>query len=182
MSATDEPKPSRPGAPGLDFDLLYAEQRDSLYRTLRAITGEPAVAEELVQEAFIRAYRSRHRYDPAWKPGVWLHAIGVNLARSHLRRARLLRFLPLAGSEPAPPPDVRDSDLLAALAQIKPADRAAVVLSFVHGYTYEEIGRIVGAPAGTVASRINRARNQLRTLLAPEARSGWALRGDAEHA
>ena len=149
---------------------------------MRAITGEPAVAEELVQETFVRAYRNRLRYNPKWKPGVWLHTIGLNLARSHLRRARLFKFLPLLGTEPAQAPDVQDSDLLTALAQLRPADRAAVVLSFVHGYTYEEIGVIVHAPAGTVASRINRARAILRTLLAPEYRTGWSLGKETGHA
>lgn len=160
----------------LDFDAVYLEEHPRLHRTLRAVVGDPALAEELVQETFLRAFRSRDRYDSTWKPGVWLHSIALNLARSHLRRRRLISFLPLLDVHPAPAvADVRDLDLVQALAELPQADRAALVLNAVHGYTYEEIGRALGVPAGTVGSRINRAKRRLAERLGPAFRAAGEM-------
>lgn len=161
----------------MNFDEIYLEEHPRLHRTLRAVVGDSATAEELVQEAFLRAYRHRDRYDPRWKPGVWLHTIALNLARSHLRRRKLIAFLPLLDLHPASPDDIGDPDLVAALRELPAGDRAALVLNVIHGYTYEEIGRILGCPAGTVASRINRARRRLQRRLQPVYRPATEVGG-----
>jgi RNA polymerase sigma-70 factor, ECF subfamily len=160
-----------------NFDEIYLEEHPRLHRTLRAVVGDSATAEELVQEAFLRAYRHRDRYDPRWKPGVWLHAIALNLARSHLRRRKLISFLPLLDLHHAPEDSIGDPDLVAALGELPTGDRAALVLNVLHGYTYEEIGRILDVPAGTVGSRINRARRRLQRRLEPIYRAATEASG-----
>jgi len=128
------------------------------------------LAEELGQETFVRAYAARQRYDRSLAVHPWLHAIAVNLVRSHLRRARLLRFFPLLDSLADDRSGVgrHDLDLTNALRRLSPGDRSALVLHYVHGFDYSEVGKILNVPAGTVASRINRSRSRLRRLLEPD--------------
>src|SRR2546425_12995529 len=75
--------------PEIDFDLLYEEFRLRVYRTIRGIVLDGPAAEDLTQETFERAYKSRSHFRGGSSPGAWLHRIAVNGAISHLRRQRL---------------------------------------------------------------------------------------------
>ena len=79
---------SRPGNRD-DFDRLYRENYPRLLRTLYAITGDAAAAEDCVQEAFVKAWRAWPRFRPERAPEGWLHQIAVNTAISYRRRAKL---------------------------------------------------------------------------------------------
>ena len=158
-----------------DFDRLYEEHYQSLYRAIRGIVLDGAAAEDVTQEAFVKAYRARHRWRPEQAPRVWLHRIGVNTAISYARhrqvQGRLLDRLQLGRLASAPPdPTVgADDDLVAALRRLKPGHRATVVLHYYHGYPYAEIAEILGIPAGTVGSRISTALQQMRVhMSAPD--------------
>jgi RNA polymerase sigma-70 factor, ECF subfamily len=147
--------------PATQFKQLYDQEYLSVYRSIRAVVLDPAAAEDLTQETFVRAYRARHRYTPTAPPGAWLRRIGINLAISHLRRQKLARFLP---ARLYMAPDRRDYDRAEArdvvgkaMAVLSPKLRAAVVLHYYDGLTREEIAAVLGVPAGTVASRIAKA-------------------------
>src|ERR1700687_566794 len=147
--------------PATEFRQLYDQQYLSVYRSIRGVVLEPAAAEDLTQETFVRAYRARHRYTPTAPPGAWLRRIGINLAISHLRRQKLARFLP---ARLYMAPDRRDYDRAEArdvvgkaMTALSPKLRAAVVLHYYDGLTREEIAAVVVVPAGTVASRIAKA-------------------------
>jgi RNA polymerase sigma-70 factor, ECF subfamily len=147
--------------PATQFRELYDREYNSVYRSIRAVVLDPAAAEDLTQETFVRAYRARHRYRPTAPPGAWLRRIGVNLAISYLRRQKLARFLP---ARLYVAPDRREYDqaeardvVTKALAGLSPKLRAAVVLHYYEGLTREEIAATLGIPAGTVASRIAKA-------------------------
>jgi len=147
--------------PKTQFRQLYDQEYLSVYRSIRAVVLEPAAAEDLTQETFVRAYRARLRYTPPAPPGVWLRRIGINLAISYLRRRKLARFLP---ARLYMAPDRRDYDraeardvVEKAMARLSPKLRAAVVLHYYEGLTREEIAEVLGVPAGTVASRIAKA-------------------------
>jgi RNA polymerase sigma-70 factor (ECF subfamily) len=162
------------GSPDLDpatqFPLLYEREYGAVYRTVRAMVLDSAEAEDLTQEAFARAYRARDRYKPTAPPGAWLHRIAVNTAISHLRRRKLSRLLPLRLYQA---PDDREyarsearSVVDAALADLSPRLRAAVVLHYFHDYSRDEIAQILGIPSGTVASRIAKAMVLMRRSVA----------------
>lgn len=162
------------GSPDLDpatqFPLLYEREYAAVYRTVRAMVLDAQEAEDLTQEAFTRAYRARLRYRPTAPPGAWLHRIAVNTAISYLRRRRLNRLLPMRLYQA---PDDRDytrsearTVVEAALADLSPRLRAAVVLHYFHDYSREEIAMILGIPSGTVASRIAKAMAVMRGALA----------------
>jgi RNA polymerase sigma-70 factor (ECF subfamily) len=147
--------------PATEFRELYDQQYTSLYRSIRAVVLDGAAAEDLTQEAFVRAYRARHRYNPTAPPGAWLRRIGINLAISYLRRQKLARFLP---ARLYIAPDRREYDraearnvVTKALGTLSPKLRAAIVLHYYDGLTREEIASVLGVPAGTVASRIAKA-------------------------
>ena len=168
-----------------NFDRLYEEHYHSLYRAIRGIVLDGAAAEDLTQEAFVKAYRARHRWRPEQAPRVWLHRIGVNTAISYARnrqvQGRLFDKLQLGRLASAPPDPTAgaDDDLAAALRRLKPGHRATVVLHYYHGYPYAEIAQILGIPAGTVGSRISTALQQMRihmSALDKNSREGLPMR------
>ena len=156
--------------PASQFRELYEREYRSVYRTVRAMVFDPSLAEDLSQETFVRAYRSRDRYRPTGPVGAWLHRIAVNVTISHLRREKLSRLLAprlLMGPGSGGYERIEAKTLLErALARLSPRVRAAVVLHYYHGYTRDEVARILGIPSGTVASRIAKAMAVMRQELA----------------
>ncbi len=165
------------------FEALVRRHQTRIVNYAMAIVRDPAEAEDVAQETFIRAYRSlaRFRGDSSFK--TWLYTIATNTARTGLeRRGRRGRIEdrslddetgPLAAADvPAGDPDaettlLRRQTIDRALATLPPDLRAAVVLRDVEGLDYKEIAAATGAPIGTVESRIFRARRRLRPLLQP---------------
>ncbi|HSE08308.1 MAG TPA: RNA polymerase sigma factor SigE [Nocardioidaceae bacterium] len=151
-----------------------------VYRLAYRLTGNPHDAEDLTQEVFVRVFRSLSSYTPGTFEG-WLHRITTNLFLDQARRKAKIRFDALAddaelrmpGRMPSPDSEVADGmlddDIEAALADLPPEFRAAVVLCDIEGLTYEEIADVLGAKLGTVRSRIHRGRKMLRSALAHRA-------------
>jgi RNA polymerase sigma-70 factor (ECF subfamily) len=155
--------------PTTQFRELYEREYRSVYRTVRSMVFDPTLAEDLSQEAFVRAYRSREKYRPTGPVGAWLHRIAVNVTISHLRREKLARIIGpklLVGPGTGGYERVEARTLLEkGLARLSPKVRAAVVLHYFHGYTRDEVGKILGIPSGTVASRIAKAMVVMRDEL-----------------
>jgi RNA polymerase sigma-70 factor, ECF subfamily len=142
---------------------LYA----SLLRRLVVVLGNPHDAEDVAQEAYLRAFRSWASFDGTDLRG-WLYTIALRLAFNQLR-SRRRRLAVLAGLAPRRWDDEGDPDLAAALGGLDPKVRSAIVLNAVDGYTQAEIARMLDVPEGTVASWISRGRAALRQALRPEA-------------
>jgi RNA polymerase sigma-70 factor (ECF subfamily) len=157
------------------WDEVVREHADRVYRLAYRLTGNAHDAEDLTQETFIRVFRSLANYKPGTFEG-WLHRITTNLFLDMARRRSRLRMegLPedtdrLVGDDPSPEQVYvethLDPDLQAALDELPPEFRAAVVLCDVEGLSYEEIGATLGVKLGTVRSRIHRGRQALRASL-----------------
>ncbi|GGP60799.1 RNA polymerase sigma factor SigE [Saccharothrix coeruleofusca] len=157
------------------WDEVVRDHADRVYRLAYRLTGNQHDAEDLTQETFIRVFRSLASYKPGTFEG-WLHRITTNLFLDMARRRSRLRMegLPedtdrLAGDDPSPEQVYSDThldpDLQAALDELPPEFRAAVVLCDVEGLSYEEIGATLGVKLGTVRSRIHRGRQALRVAL-----------------
>jgi len=157
------------------WDEVVREHADRVYRLAYRLTGNSHDAEDLTQETFIRVFRSLASYKPGTFEG-WLHRITTNLFLDMVRRKSRLRMegLPddterLAGDDPSPEEvwgeTHLDPDLQAALDELDPTFRVAVVLCDVEGLSYEEIGATLGVKLGTVRSRIHRGRQALRASL-----------------
>jgi RNA polymerase sigma-70 factor (sigma-E family) len=145
---------------------LFAAHAADLTRLAYLVVGDRGAAEEVVQEAFLRVWRSRLRLRDVDAAPAYLRRTVVNLSRSRLRRlalerrhARALREEP--GAEP------RDwVDLRRALAALPPRRRACVVLRYFADLTEAETADLLGVSVGTVKSQTSKALRRLHTALA----------------
>lgn len=160
--------------PGADnsWDEVVRDYGDRVYRLAYRLAGNQHDAEDITQETFIRVFRSLDRYQPGSFTG-WLHRIATNVFLDMTRRRARVRVNPLGESTehvpaagPTPEQVVEDArldpDLQAALDELAPEFRAAVVLCDVEGLSYQEVGDALGIKVGTVRSRIHRGRRALR--------------------
>jgi RNA polymerase sigma-70 factor (ECF subfamily) len=156
------------------FEALVLAHQDRLFTIALRTGGDRHDAEELVQDALVRAYQALATYEPArireLRLRGWLTTILLNAGRNRARVKRVptteLAFEP--GAEPAIDPLVRRDqretwDRL--LAGLSPAQRTAVVLRHVDGMSYAEIAEAVGRPEGTVKAHVHRGLAALRTAL-----------------
>lgn len=165
------------------FNALVGRYQRLAYNVAYRVTGDPDVAADATQEAFLAAYRALHTFDGgSFK--AWLMRIVTNkcydILRYHRRRPTV--FLDALLVDPHNPdaalrreaperPDERLEQLelaevlQAAIMKLPEDQRVTLVLADVHGFSYEEIARITGVPPGTVKSRLNRARRKLRDIL-----------------
>lgn len=169
-----------------EFEVLFNRHYAQAYNIAYRLTGNAADAEDLVQEAFLRAFRSFSRYDRSMPFLNWLNRILVNQYIDTYRRRKRMRTVSIEETyttedgEEGPALDIPDTVanpleqalaneavelVMKALDQLAPEFRTAVVLADVEGYSYEEIAEVMGTSIGTVRSRIHRGRNQIREYL-----------------
>jgi RNA polymerase sigma-70 factor (ECF subfamily) len=129
-----------------------------LLRIARVTAGE-AVADDAVQEAFIRAWRNIGRYDARRPFGPWMTAIVIRECRRHGARFGRQRLIPLQ------PPSSAPARLLEAVDRLPRPLRETVALHYLEGYDVAEAAAMMGVPQGTVKSRLYRARRQLAQFL-----------------
>ena len=153
---------------------LYAQTCDRIYRLLLKMTHNPEDASDLTQATYIRVLQNIHQFDGTSRVATWVYRIAVNEALQFLRgeKRRGLRELDrgqdtIAASETAAS-DAR-LDGAEALAQLPADERALLVLRYFEGLSYAEMAEILGKPSGTIGSELNRTRQKLRDVLAPEA-------------
>jgi len=164
------------------FDSLVRNRVDAVYRTSLAILGDAADAADAVQETFVSAWCHRASLRDPDLFDAWLGRINLNACRGQLRRrvrtrVREIRLLdPEDGREPASTDralDERtaDADVFdRAFARLSADDRAVLVLHHLQERPVAEIATTLGAPEGTVKSRLHRARAALESALAKESR------------
>jgi RNA polymerase sigma-70 factor, ECF subfamily len=176
--------PAQPADQFADQVLSYARQ---LHSAALRLTGNPADAEDLVQETYAKAIAGSGTFKPGTNLRAWLHRIQANTFYGSCRaRRRRPREFPLDSVEPAAPDrmavagsaeDVAlarmpDPLLTRALRELPDHLAMTVYLADAEGYTYAEIARITGVPLGTVMSRLHRGRKRLRAKLADTWRPG----------
>lgn len=157
------------------FELLYHKYSSRLYRTALAITGDRGAAEEILQDAFVRAYGAMGRADGSVSLSPWLHRIVVNLSCNWARRNRhqllaldtwLDRLMGPAVSVEHAAESIELSEIVReALAGLGVNQRAVLVLFYVLGFSLSEIAGILDCPVGTVKSRLHYACKALRKKL-----------------
>ncbi|HWL82931.1 MAG TPA: sigma-70 family RNA polymerase sigma factor [Roseomonas sp.] len=158
------------------FDALAARHLPLLYRVALRVTGQPAEAEEVAQEAMLRLWQNAAKFDPARAQlGTWLYRITANLA---IDRARRTRFQPLAEAaeapDPAPGPEAaldarqRRALLAAALEELPPRQRAALALSYDQGLSGAEAAAALSVSTRALEGLLRRARRFLAARLRGE--------------
>ncbi len=169
------------------FDELVRRYDQRLLNFVYRTIGDRERGEDLVQETFVRVYRHLHRFDQSKKFSTWIYTIASNLAKNELRnrsRNPLVLFQtlkknwdadhrPLEWEDTQYKPDdlFRKRHLRAqvekAVSQLPEHHRVVFVLREMEGKTYEEIADITNCNLGTVKSRLNRARNNFASIIAP---------------
>ena len=145
------------------FEAAVGPLFDPLVRRLVVVLGDTQEAEDIAQDAYLRAFRSWERFDGR-DVRAWLYTIALRLAFNQLRRRR--RWLAIVHrADPAPWSDHSDPDLWAAIQALDVKSRAALLLNVLDGYTQREIAGMFSVPEGTVSSWLFRARGQLKSEL-----------------
>ncbi len=161
---------------GRAFEELVRTQQHRVYGLALRMLGDAAEAQDVAQEAFLRAHRGLAEFRGDARPSTWLYAIASRLclnrlARSERRLARhgeeTLARLPDArpGPDQALEREELEEALHRAIAELPDERRIVVVLRDVEGLAYEEIAEILELPVGTVRSRLHRARFDLKEKL-----------------
>lgn len=169
------------------YRVLVERHSRPVLTLIARMVRDQGVAEELAQDAFVKAFAALRSFDPAYKFSNWMLRIAHNVAIDHLRKARPpvvsmdaddsgrnLADVVADGRAPsafdrAVRQDFRE-DLEAALERLRPEYRRLVVMRYLEDLSYEDIADIVGLPLGTVKSHLHRARAALGRLLTE---AGW---------
>ena len=171
---------------GLAFENEALTHLDRLYSAALRMTRNSADAEDLVQETYVKALRGRDSFKPRTNMKAWLYRILTNTYINSYRKA--VRSPQMSGDEEVTDwqlaraashdsqglrsaemealENIPDAAVAAAMADLAENYRLAVYLSDVEGFSYKEIATIMDTPIGTVMSRLNRGRSQLRKALA----------------
>jgi RNA polymerase sigma-70 factor (ECF subfamily) len=170
------------------FGTLVVKYQDRVFNTVWRMCGDRTAAEDLTQEAFVKALQSIGQFDGRAGFYTWLFRIAVNLTiNSHRKARRTVWSLDatsadgdgqltapidrLAGHEPSPNDRAQNDEthrlVAEALAELDEEHRTVVVLRDLESFGYDEIAEILNVPTGTVKSRLHRARLALRERLAP---------------
>lgn len=155
---------------------LIAGHQDALFAFLLRMCGDPHVAEDLMQETFLRALRASARYQPRASVKTWLFSIAANLVRDRWRRQTACREVALTeyimaatdSPEEAALRQMGNRRLRLALLDLPVEQRAALVLRYFHDLSYQEIAEALVCPIGTVRSRIHNGMSRLRERLEVE--------------
>jgi RNA polymerase sigma-70 factor (ECF subfamily) len=167
------------------FGALARKHHKRVYATAFHITGNHGDADDVAQEAFLRAWRGLPGFDGRSELSTWLHRITVNVALNHLRAKRTHVWSPLDDEQPGEHDPGRDAEakqvaqaVVTALAALSHTLRVTLILATVEDMPYKEIAQVLACPEGTVAWRVNQARKVLRAKLA--ALVPGAVRGDVD--
>lgn len=158
------------------FEELYKAHSGKLYGLVLRMVGNPADAEDLLQDIFLSAHRKLEGFRGESALGTWLYRLATNQCLDYLR-SRAARTgqvtdtldddprLPDAGTRPITDQRVAKMDLERAMAQLPDGCRAAFVLHDVQGLEHREVADVLGIAEGTSKSQVHKARLRLRALL-----------------
>ena len=175
------------GGPETEFARAALDHIDSLYGTALRLTRSAPDAEDLVQDTYLKAFRSAHQFQAGTNLKAWLFTILRNAYFSELRKTK--REIAdsegqLAAKLSVPAEQQGHLDLLdlnRALSKLPPDQREALILVGAEGFSYEDAANISGCAVGTVKSRVNRARSRLNELMtSPPGEQSGAAAADAE--
>jgi RNA polymerase sigma-70 factor (ECF subfamily) len=155
---------------------LYARHHTEIYAYLTRMLRDPELAADLTQDAFIKAYRAYETLEDPAHARAWLYQIAHRVALDHIRRQKIVRFLPWTGESHGSAPSTErlvmdahlSGDLQRALARIPERQRAALLLAEIHDLTGLELAAALGVSHVAARALLTRARESLRQALAVE--------------
>lgn len=156
-----------------DFESAALPHLNELFRTALRVVGDRSEAEDLVQETYLQAWKSFHRFERGTNCRAWLHKILVHVIHHHRRKWFNMKLVKESEDvleetlayEPPVPEHINDEEVLMAFEQIPQQYREVVMLADVQELSYKEIAEALSLPVGTVMSRLSRGRKLLRKEL-----------------
>lgn len=148
-----------------EFAAAVTEHSRRMFRAARSVLDSDADAEDAVGQAVLQAWQSLDRLRDKEAAGPWLVKIAVNCACSQRRKRGRVVYLDDLPQEPAAPQPRRYDGLWEAVSALPRSRRAVVTLFYYEDMTVGQIAKCLGVPAGTVKSRLARARTQLKEML-----------------
>jgi RNA polymerase sigma-70 factor (ECF subfamily) len=158
----------------VDFETAAMPHMNDIYRTATRLLGSANGADDVVQDVYVQAWKSFGKFELGTNCRAWLFKILFHTVHHYRRKWLNVRMIKeseeilehTAANNLPVSDDITDEELLAALAEIPPDYRAVVLLIDVEEFSYKEAAGILDVPAGTVMSRLSRARRLLREKLA----------------
>ncbi len=157
------------------FNTIMTEYQQPIYYFLYRMTGNEKDAEDLTQEAFVKAYLERENFRGDSAINTWIYRIAANLARNHLRWHALRRYIPIdsiarlfaSGEETSSREEVEymEKSLLKFLPHLPPKQRLVFILKYFHRLTHAEIARIAGISMASSKTNFHYAVNTLKQLV-----------------
>jgi len=160
--------------PGDVLTHLMTEYGKDVWNYAFTIARSADAADEITQDAFLKAYRSLERFEGRSSPKTWLLTIARNTAYTHLRSAWVRKVFAAASPRPSARQRSAEGEALGRMEadriwslvlSLKPAYREALILDAHHGLSEEQIAAVLGVSRGTVKSRLHRARAAMERLL-----------------
>ncbi len=167
------------------LEALYQRYQRPLFRYLLQLTTDRQLAEELLQDTLVAVWKAAGEFQGRSSVRTWLIGIARRQAHNALRRstppvADPAELEEMAADDPDPESAAlaaADREALArALAHLAPLHREVIVLTFVHGLSYQELADVLGIPVGTVKSRLSNAKRALSRAIQPQAEPKAELR------
>ncbi|MEY2487374.1 MAG: hypothetical protein QOG67_2344 [Verrucomicrobiota bacterium] len=153
------------------FGELVRRHQSSVRGLLRQLSrGDLALADDLAQDAFVRAYKNIHSFRGEARFSTWLYRIAYNCFREHARRRKELVGVDEAKWQSEMDPQTVDAglrhDLMHALSLLPLHERSAILLCCQNGLSHDEAARVLDIPLGTVKTNVLRGREKLKRTLA----------------
>jgi RNA polymerase sigma factor (sigma-70 family) len=164
------------------FEEFFNTYKRPVYTTALAITRDPFLAEEILQDCFVKAYRVRHRLRTDCSPLPWLQRVTTNLCYSRIARRKAIMepltalITNLVADLTSRPDQAAESREIIEVLQrgidaLPPKQQTAIILYYLHGYSLAEAAEIADCNVGTMKSRLHYALKALRSLLPVERRA-----------
>jgi RNA polymerase sigma-70 factor, ECF subfamily len=163
------------------YDLIVNRYKDQLLNFAYRFLGSIEEAEDVVQETFLRIFRNRHAYRQIAKFSTWIYTIAGNLAKTELRKRKRRKMVYLsdlgfdekeyeiedmqANTEREVDSVLKERIIQDAINELPNRFKQVIILVDIQELSYEEVGKIMKVPLGTVKSRVNRARLKLQSKL-----------------
>lgn len=169
---SDRARPAAVRGDTAAFDELVRRHTGRMYRVALRVVGDPVEAEDVVQDAWISAWRALPGFRGDAAPATWLYRVVTNAALAHLRRKK--PTVPLESAPEPHAPGGPEASLLSsetadtvlrAIAGLEPSQRVPLVLRELEGLSYEEVADVLGLPVPALRARLHRARVALMAKL-----------------
>jgi len=163
---------------------LYELHAQRVYTVVRRLVGDDHLAEDLSQEAWVRAFEKLHLFRGESAFGTWIYRLATNVALNRLRRSSKRERVE-AGAQLPRISKAQDEAIVSrrvlsqALDKLPPGYRRVLVLHDIEGWTHEEIAKSLNCSAGTSKSQLHKARARMRELISPPRADDHTARGEA---